>query len=260
MSFIPERRRIPCATGCGQLAEWRVYNRRTTTEHYYCATCVPPEGTPRIKRLEHQPMGWVTDVDGGCCIQVFIRGEGALQDALGRRVPEPTIGAEPMADRLEDDGVDRSDWSEEAKEYERLVRDHYPNLSDDVARRMLKLEQALGLETLVPVVEESRAHLKEIEGRAREAWIKDDVVGAIGNLLDTEERMKSDAELIETWFTYHAPKDDQPQRYEAIRAAGKELAKTILACCPSSADRTAALRKVREAVFTANAAIACGEA
>lgn len=72
--------------------------------------------------------------------------------------------------------------------------------------------------------------------------------------------MKSDAEQIETWFTYHAPKGDQPERYEALRNAGKELAKTIVECCPSSADRTAALRKVREAIMTANAAIACGEA
>jgi hypothetical protein len=32
----------------------------------------------------------------------------------------------------------------------------------------------------------------------------------------------------------------------------------IVALTPPSADQTAAIRKVREAVFTANAAIACG--
>jgi len=57
-------------------------------------------------------------------------------------------------------------------------------------------------------------------------------------------------------FSYHAPKPGQPERYESIRAAAKVLATTILTCCPDSADRSAALRQVREAVMTANAAIA----
>lgn len=61
-------------------------------------------------------------------------------------------------------------------------------------------------------------------------------------------------------FTYHAPKGDQLERYQAIREAGKALATTIMLCAPSCADRTAAIRKVREAIMTANAAIACFEA
>jgi hypothetical protein len=61
---------------------------------------------------------------------------------------------------------------------------------------------------------------------------------------------------IENIFSYHAPKGDQPQRYEAIRAAAKVLAQTIVDNCPPSADQTAAIRKVREAVMTANAGIA----
>lgn len=64
-------------------------------------------------------------------------------------------------------------------------------------------------------------------------------------------------EDLENWFTYHAPKGAQPAQYEAIRAAGKALAAVILDCTPPSADQTAAIRKVREAVMTANAAIAC---
>lgn len=62
---------------------------------------------------------------------------------------------------------------------------------------------------------------------------------------------------LENWFTYHAPTADQLPRYEAIRAAGKAFAAVILANAPSSADQTVAIRKVREAVMTANAAIAC---
>lgn len=62
---------------------------------------------------------------------------------------------------------------------------------------------------------------------------------------------------LEWWFQYHAPKEGQPEEYEKIRAAGKAFAQVIIENTPSSADQTAAIRKVREAVFTANAAIAC---
>jgi plasmid stabilization system protein ParE len=55
-------------------------------------------------------------------------------------------------------------------------------------------------------------------------------------------------------FGYHAPDDSDRVAYEAIRAAGKAFAKVIVANTPASADQTAAIRKVREAVFTANAA------
>jgi len=68
----------------------------------------------------------------------------------------------------------------------------------------------------------------------------------------------SEAEL-ENLFKYHAPKNDQPQRYERIRAAAKEFAETIEICCPTSDDRTDAIRKIREAVMMANASIACNE-
>ena len=62
---------------------------------------------------------------------------------------------------------------------------------------------------------------------------------------------------IENWFTYHSPKPDQLEKYIAIRDAGKVLADIIVKNTPPSADQTAAVRKVREAVMTANAAIAC---
>jgi len=64
---------------------------------------------------------------------------------------------------------------------------------------------------------------------------------------------------IESLFTYHSPKDDQIPRYKRLRESAKEFAQTIVACCPDSADRTAAIRKVREAVMTANASIAVNE-
>lgn len=64
---------------------------------------------------------------------------------------------------------------------------------------------------------------------------------------------------VENWFTYHAPHDDQPARYVAIRDAAKQFAKVLLANTRSSADQTAAIRKIREAVMTANQSIACEE-
>ncbi len=60
------------------------------------------------------------------------------------------------------------------------------------------------------------------------------------------------------WFTYHSPSADQLPKYNAIRDAGFLFAKAIVDNTPSSADQTAAIRKIRDAVMTANQSIACG--
>lgn len=62
---------------------------------------------------------------------------------------------------------------------------------------------------------------------------------------------------LENWFTYHTPKAEQLQQYEAIRNAALAFAKVIAGHTPASADQSAAFRKIREAVMTANASIAC---
>jgi hypothetical protein len=59
------------------------------------------------------------------------------------------------------------------------------------------------------------------------------------------------------WFTYHAPTDEQARHYAEIREAALEFATVLLTNTPPSPDQTAAIRKIREAVMTANAAIAC---
>ena len=64
-------------------------------------------------------------------------------------------------------------------------------------------------------------------------------------------------EHLDNWFVYHTPSPEQIPKYGAIREAGKKLAEAILENTPSSADQSAAIRHVREAVMTANAAIAC---
>jgi hypothetical protein len=62
---------------------------------------------------------------------------------------------------------------------------------------------------------------------------------------------------IENFFTYHKPTGGQIPLYNKIRDAAKKMADTIVECTPPGADQTAAIRKLREAVMTANAAVAC---
>lgn len=61
---------------------------------------------------------------------------------------------------------------------------------------------------------------------------------------------------LEAIFTYHAPTEEQLPKYQAIRCAALEFAEVVVRNTPASADQTAAVRKIREAVMTANAAIA----
>lgn len=63
---------------------------------------------------------------------------------------------------------------------------------------------------------------------------------------------------LDNWFTHHPPTHDQVRKYEQLREAGRNFAVVIRALCPPGADTTTAIRTVREAVMTANAAIACG--
>ena len=65
-------------------------------------------------------------------------------------------------------------------------------------------------------------------------------------------------EQLANWFSYHAPESDQLEKYARLRDAAHIFAEVINESCPESADKTAAIRKVREAVMTANASIACG--
>jgi len=66
-------------------------------------------------------------------------------------------------------------------------------------------------------------------------------------------------EDLENRFTYHAPKGDQPARYEDLRNLAKELAYVFYKKCPESREKSLALTKLEEAVFWANASIARNE-
>lgn len=64
-------------------------------------------------------------------------------------------------------------------------------------------------------------------------------------------------ELIENWFSYHSPSPDQLVAYEKLRGEAKRFAQAINELVPDGADKTAAMRKLRDTVMAANLAIAC---
>ncbi len=61
---------------------------------------------------------------------------------------------------------------------------------------------------------------------------------------------------IENAFTYHAPKEGQPAKYQEIRDKAKELAYIIDETVPESREKSLAITKLEESVMWANAGIA----
>ena len=62
---------------------------------------------------------------------------------------------------------------------------------------------------------------------------------------------------IDNWFVYHAPTPELVAHYNAIREAAKIYAETVNKHAPDGADKTAAMRTIRNSVMQANLAIAC---
>lgn len=67
--------------------------------------------------------------------------------------------------------------------------------------------------------------------------------------------MADDDDLVNR-FTYHPAKNDQGERYEALRSAGLQLAHRINEATPPSREQSLALTHLDQAVMWANAAIA----
>lgn len=65
---------------------------------------------------------------------------------------------------------------------------------------------------------------------------------------------------VDRYFSYQKPSEDGVKRIQRIREAAHAFAATILGNTPACADQSTAIRKVREAVMTANAAIVLEQA
>jgi hypothetical protein len=69
-------------------------------------------------------------------------------------------------------------------------------------------------------------------------------------------RLKTSAEILHEVFSYHPPTEVTLPKFAAINQAAKNFAEVVLQNCPSSADRSAAIRLIRDARMTANASVA----
>lgn len=63
-------------------------------------------------------------------------------------------------------------------------------------------------------------------------------------------------ERIENNFKYHAPKEDQPEKYTTLREKAKELAYLVEELCPESREKALSLTNLEQAIMWANASIA----
>ena len=64
---------------------------------------------------------------------------------------------------------------------------------------------------------------------------------------------------IENNFSYHAPKEDQSERYEKIRSEAKKFALLLCESCPPSRELSLALTNLEECVMEANASVSRNE-
>ena len=72
-----------------------------------------------------------------------------------------------------------------------------------------------------------------------------------------EENLTPEQEAeLDRLFTYHKPTAEQLPKFDAVNEAAKNFARIVLLNTPRSADQSAAIRLIREARMTANAAIA----
>lgn len=63
-------------------------------------------------------------------------------------------------------------------------------------------------------------------------------------------------EQIEKAFTYHRPKEGQPEKYERLRNTAKAFAYLIDELVPAGCEKSLAMTKLEEVVMWANAGIA----
>ena len=99
-----------------------------------------------------------------------------------------------------------------------------------------------------------RLHLGEPESELIADIEELDKLLAEANTESGRSEMKKDD--LDTRFGFRMPRNGQTRKYTEIRGEAKLLAVTICDLCPKSDERDAAITKIDEAMFWANAAIA----
>jgi hypothetical protein len=99
-----------------------------------------------------------------------------------------------------------------------------------------------------------KQQLYEQERRAKSRFV--DTMESAGDTQGQIGRAFSEREILNELFSYHAPTPETLPKFAAINQAAKNFAEVVLQNCPASADRSAAIRLIRDARMTANAAVA----
>ena len=92
--------------------------------------------------------------------------------------------------------------------------------------------------------------------RLKQAIDQERAAGQTGYAVNECRRTMSSAEILAELFKYHPPTPETLPKYAAINQAAKNFAEVVLQNCPGSSDRSAAIRLIRDARMTANAAVA----
>ena len=73
---------------------------------------------------------------------------------------------------------------------------------------------------------------------------------------ENKGEVAANIEALDHVFAYHSPTPEKLPRFAAVRSSAREFARCVLMNTQRSADQVDAIRKIREAMMTANAAIA----
>jgi len=103
--------------------------------------------------------------------------------------------------------------------------------------------------SIVDIKEEQRMQEKEIGGLTVNTADFDEISDTAGQMV---------LEIIDDMFEYHKWNAEQTEQGAAVREALASAAKVILINVPPSADRSTAIRKLRECRMDANSAITHG--
>jgi len=154
-------------------------------------------------------------------------------------------------------------WSDEEIPIERVIALDQPEYEPIIVLPIRYSDGLSGLAVRFRLTDEERKHVAEgadiliTELTFGMPFTPIHVCTSSPNTNPYEENTDMRIEDLNNWFTYHAPTQSQQEQYTMLRDKAKELAVAFDACLPDCADKTAAVRKIRETVMAMNLAIAC---